>query len=1739
MDIPPEGTDRPMMRITRLSAAVLSLSAFCFSANATNTASNLPMAFELNRGQAPERYSYVLHHNGMEFLFSRNGADLVALRGAKATRLRLEFVSSRIGVVPMAEQPITGQSNYLLGAEVSRWITHIPNYRRLHYDEVYPGVSLDFYGNGNALEHDFTVRPGADPSAIAFRLPGAERIDLSPDGDLEIHTAGATLTLTKPVAYQEGAAGRNTAEVKFEVDGQGVVHFRVGAYDRRRALVIDPVFSFSTFLTGTGNDQVNAVTTDAAGNIYVTGTTTSTDFPTQKPEQAAHSGSSDAFITKLDPTGTTLLYSTYLGGTYDDYGASLAVDTSGNAIVAGVTRSLDFPHAGSLPALSCPGNNLCYFIASLKPDGSALNYCGAIGGAQGTYANNGVVVVDPAGNAYLAGATDDPNFPATPGTLSPTVPGYPTSSTFVIKVGPSGAPVYATIVPGNAAADVQSVYTNLFLITRMTVDSAGVVTAAGWGGQGLPTTAGVVSPSFPNAIANVESPTAGFVFQLNATASAINYATYIPGTDILDGFAVDPSGNLYVGGATSETNLPVTANAYQKTPFVNQEGQVGGGYIVSLKPQAAAVNAATYLGSYGTGFEGLALDSHQNIFLGGGTGSIFPLQDPFTSKFVTGSTTADMVLAEMSTDLSTLKFGSFLSSTDAFPYEASTFSDLTVDANDNLVVVGTTYASDFPTTAGSFEPQPPAPANPLTIIEHTFITKINMATAAPSVCPSTWSVQFGSVNAQTSSTQTVNITNCGNAPLSFNSITSSDPTVVASQQCGTVAPGGVCAVDLTFTPANDQMLVGSVSFADNAVISPQVIQVTGYGTAPDLEPGVNPLSFGHLLGGTQGPVMQLLLMNNGNAALVIQSVSINGSGFSISQNECPGQFPRSGLCAVSLVFSPPGPGAFTGSLTITSNDPVHPQLVVALTGTGDAAYSVPAISSAGPGNGVVQQTLQLNANPVTLQIAGSNFYPQSVVQLNGAALPTTFVGNSLLQVTVAASSLPGLGEFPLTVLNPKPGGGTSQPVTMTTFAIVPLNASALVSVPATGLLYAAMPSSDVQNPNTLIPINPTTGTQGTPIPVGKNPALLAASSDGSYLYVANATDLTVQRINLGTNTVEKTFPYPPNPFCGTCTLPPAVDLEPIPGSPQEVVLAQGAMASLYNSSGLVNYVPSGPIEFANPTFNSIAFAGTPLALYAQPFTDVQNPFFNTAAITSTGLQYTPVTGANFGPPSGTGGRVVSDGMLLYTDTGEVWNPATQSQVGSFPLLATYYILSGLTLDATRGQLFAIGDGSSNLIGGGFATLAISSYGTVSLAAIDTLAFPAIDSPQGFDLVRWGSNGFAFVVSSVYAGAAGVYLTQSGALMGPPAMNPVPSLTAISPASATAGSAAFTVTVTGTGFVAASTIDWDGTALTTSYVSATQLTASVPSPDIASSGTAQVTVSTAGPGGGTSSPLTFAVNAATPVANLSPNSLQFGDIAQGSASGAQSITLTNTGTGVLSFASITATGDFSQNNTCNGGLAIGASCQVSVVFSPSVAGQRSGSLTITDNAPNSPQTVSLAGTGMAPVAIGLQSGGSASVTVASGGTATYNLALSAQPGFSGSLQLSCSGAPEYAACSVNPSTTTLTAGGSANFVVTVTTTAQQAAVIPERTTLRLAGLGIASLLVWPLLARVRRLCSCALCLLAVCIAVTAIGCGGGSGGSNGGTSPPTSYVTPAGSYTLTVTAATQSNSVQQSLTLVVQ
>ena len=402
-------------------------------------------------------------------------------------------------------------------------------------------------------------------------------------------------------------------------------------------------------------------------------------------------------------------------------------------------------------------------------------------------------------------------------------------------------------------------------------------------------------------------------------------------------------------------------------------GSTQSGYIMELNSGATAVLGATYLDGVTSSnyeyssFNGIALDSHSNVFVVGLTGSSdFPLVNPFATEWGTLTFYADMIVAEMSPDLTKVEFGSFFNPGDQ-GYGGSNFAGIAIDKSDNLIVAGTTFSVDFPTTAGSFEPQLPPPASAFSTPMHTFVAKIDLSTPAPAVCLDQFSLSFGSVNANVAATRTLHATNCGNSALNIQSISATDPTIVATQSCGSISPGSTCPITVTFTPVSSNPTSASITLEDNAQTVPQTVLVTGQGIAPKAVPSSNPFSLGHILVGTQGPATALTITNQGQANLIVSKVSVSGLGFSLAANGCAVVSANYGSCNINLAFAPAGAGAANGSVVITSNDPVNHQLTVALTGVGDRAYGVPLISTIGAG------TILIGSGPQTLTIQGLNY----------------------------------------------------------------------------------------------------------------------------------------------------------------------------------------------------------------------------------------------------------------------------------------------------------------------------------------------------------------------------------------------------------------------------------------------------------------------------------------------------------------------------------------------------------------------------------------------------------------------------------------------------------------------------------------------------------------------------------------------------------------------------------------------
>lgn len=309
----------------------------------------LPLSFELNQGQTDSRVQFLARGAGHTLFLTASEAVLLLRQppvlGTKPESDEVAPVVLRmklVGANPVSSvaglEELSGKSNYFIGSDPTKWRTDVPNYARVEYRDVYPGVTLAYYGNQRQLEYDFVVSPGAHPGAITLAFEGADQIAMDADGDLVLHTLAGDVIQHAPVIYQEIDGARRAVSGHYMLKGEREVGFEIAAYDRSRPLIIDPVIlSYSTFLSGNGDDRGKSIAVDAAGNVYFTGITSSSDFPRAGAFQSTYGGISDAFVTKMNATGNALVYSTYLGGSALDQGDGIAVDA------AGLQSRLSFP----------------------------------------------------------------------------------------------------------------------------------------------------------------------------------------------------------------------------------------------------------------------------------------------------------------------------------------------------------------------------------------------------------------------------------------------------------------------------------------------------------------------------------------------------------------------------------------------------------------------------------------------------------------------------------------------------------------------------------------------------------------------------------------------------------------------------------------------------------------------------------------------------------------------------------------------------------------------------------------------------------------------------------------------------------------------------------------------------------------------------------------------------------------------------------------------------------------------------------------------------------------------------------------------------------------------------------------------------------------------------------------------------------------------------------------------------
>ncbi|MEM9056584.1 MAG: FG-GAP-like repeat-containing protein, partial [Pseudomonadota bacterium] len=566
----------------RQQAGCFTLFAVLMLAMGSATAS-VPLAFERNAGQAPAPARYVAHGAGYAVQVYDDGVALrlraatsgdeeaaAAVSPAATVRFRLEDVAD--GRAFVAGEPVPGVVNYLRGADPARWVTGVKRLATLRQTDVYPGIDLVYRANGTRLQYDFVLAPGADPGQVELIVEGADALRLDDNGQLVIETAAGTLVQRAPVLYQAVGGERRPVDGAV-VLAENRLRFSVGAYDSAAPLVIDPTIDFASYLGGSGTDIGIAITTDAAGSVYVTGAAASVDFPTPGGGMIAPAGGDDVFVARLDSLTREPSFVTYIGGALEDRGNVIELDAAGNIYVAGYTRSPDFPTVNAAQPVygggdSVPGTTfdaMDAFVLRLASSGVALDYSTYLGGSSAPLNTfgfewvRGLHVTDD-GVATVVGETVAADFPATglidgraclDGDAAAVVPLV--SDMMVVRYAADGAREFAVCFGGSARDAGRG----------LTVEADGSLVINGFTRSAdIPVSAGAVQPALANPDTTVYDI---YLARLNADATAIVDATYHGGTnnEFSQRTAIDGNGGLAVVGTTFSNDYPVTPDAFQ------------------------------------------------------------------------------------------------------------------------------------------------------------------------------------------------------------------------------------------------------------------------------------------------------------------------------------------------------------------------------------------------------------------------------------------------------------------------------------------------------------------------------------------------------------------------------------------------------------------------------------------------------------------------------------------------------------------------------------------------------------------------------------------------------------------------------------------------------------------------------------------------------------------------------------------------------------------------------------------------------------------------------------------------------------------------------------------------------------------------------------------------------------------------------------------------------------------------
>ena len=642
------------------------------------TYGKLPLSFEANQGQSDSRVKFLSRGSGYTLFLTQDSAVL-SLHGKKTNAaLRMKVIGANPHAAVAGTDGLPGKSNYFVGNDPSQWRTNVPTYASVKYSGVYPGIDLVYHGNQRLLEYDFRVAPGADPNAIELRFQGAKKLGVNDDGALVIGIGDDEVIEHAPVVYQEIAGQRKTLPGRYVLRGKGRVAFSIANYDHDSPLVIDPALVNSTYLGGSYDDRGLSVAIDSAGNAYVTGAA-AVGFPTtEKPFATTSSYYNMNVFVAKLNADLSALIYSVYLGT-NGAGYGIAVDKDGNAYVVGNGLSVPTTPGAFQSARAAGGGDM--FVTKLNTAGSALVYSTYLCGSG--FEVGHAIAVDASGQAYVTGRTYSDDFPTSQSAYQAARRGG--VDAFVSKLNAEGsALLYSTYLGGSGFEESNG-------ITLDSSDNAYI-------------TGETSSPDFPTTAGALQAHFTGlqdaFVSKLSSNGSVLVYSTYVGGEVEAQGnaIAVDALGQAFFTGWTNSSDFPTTEGAFGATmPGTNPA------FVSKVDSTGSTLLYSTYLGGncsqpgWGTAGNGIAVDADGHAYITGSTGCFdFPTTSDASQTSFGGD--LDAFVTKLSADGSALLYSTYLGG--GFQDSANS---IVVDTKGNAYVTGLTESPDFPSTPGAFQ----------------------------------------------------------------------------------------------------------------------------------------------------------------------------------------------------------------------------------------------------------------------------------------------------------------------------------------------------------------------------------------------------------------------------------------------------------------------------------------------------------------------------------------------------------------------------------------------------------------------------------------------------------------------------------------------------------------------------------------------------------------------------------------------------------------------------------------------------------------------------------------------------------------------------------------------------------------------------------------------------------------------------------------------------------------------------